>query len=382
MKPHSKNKRIPFGIVAVFVGLLALMGCSAANDKHTEEPPAPIASPQNQPDTEETRTITDLTGAEVTIPLAKNIEKVVIIAPPIVSTYLSIVPDNGRLVGTHQMSFVLGNQQILSQLLPNWQTINTTFLTGFSSNAEELLKLDPDLILVWGAAQKEGLENIHIPIVDFYQPSHVNEEWSISIDQLMRDIFQIDAGKTLQDEWNLTNKTVSAALAAMDEDNKKTAIMIMDNTGDILTVRGGGTHGDDWLQKSGLKNAAENLTGGDYNQVTMEQIYEWNPDMIYLFQGNLDPEDYLSNTISGQDWSKINAFDNKSIYDMPVGIINWGTPSSDSPLTLEWLVMTNYPGTIKESDFLSRMKTYYEEHYNITLTEELIQSILHRTYKS
>jgi iron complex transport system substrate-binding protein len=51
---------------------------------------------------------------------------------------------------------------------------------------------------------------------------------------------------------------------------------------------------------------------------------------------------YLSNTISGQDWSKTKAFDNKSIYDMPVGIINWGTPSSDSPLTLEWLVMTNY----------------------------------------
>ncbi|MGI2297583.1 ABC transporter substrate-binding protein [Paenibacillus sp. GXUN7292] len=363
-------------IAAVFAGLLILSGCSGSSDKKNEGPPANTSSPQAQPVKEEIRTITDLTGAEVTIPVAKNIEKVVIIAPPIVSTYLSIVHDNGKLVGTHQMAFVLANEQVLSKLLPNWQQINTTFLTGFSSNAEELLKLDPNIILVWGAAQKEGLENIKIPIVDFYQPSHENEEWSVNIDRLMRDIFQMDSGKTLQDEWNITNEIVSAALTKIDESKKKTAIMIMNNTGDTITVRGGGTHGDDWLQKSGLKNAAETLTGGDYNQVTMEQIYEWNPDIIYLFQGNLDNEAYLSNSISGQDWSKTKAFENKTIYDMPVGIINWGTPSSDSPLTLEWLVMTSYPDTINESVFLSRMKTYYEQHYNIILTDELIQSIL------
>ncbi len=362
MSHFYKKTLILRWIIAVCAALLALSGCSNASDKRTEK---------------ETRTITDLTGAEVTIPVAKNIEKVVIIAPSIVPTYLSTVQDNGKLVGTHQMTFVLANQHILSDLLPNWQEINTTFLTGFSSNAEELLKLDPDLILVWGAAQKEGLENINIPVVDFYEPSHENEQWSIGVDKLMRDVFQIDSGKTLQDEWDLTNKTVSAGLAKIDDSNRKTAIMIMNNTGDIITVRGGDTYGDDWLQKSGLKNMAGSLTGGENNQVTMEQIYEWNPDIIYLFQGDLDHEAYLSNAIGGQDWSKTKAFENKTIYDMPVGIMNWGTPSSDSPLTLEWLVMNNYPGTINEMDFLSRMRTYYEEHYNIVLAEELIESILH-----
>lgn len=350
-------------VIVIVAGMLALSGC---------------ASTSNQQSKGEMRTITDLTGTEVTIPFAKNIEKVVIIAPSIVPSYLSMVQDNGKLVGTHQMTFVLANKHVLNDLLPNWQQINTTFLTGFASNTEELLKLNPDLILVWGAAQKEGLENIKIPVVDFYEPSHENEAWSVGVDKLMRDVFQIDSGKTLQDEWDVTNETVAAALNKVDASKKKKAIMIMNNTGDIITVRGGNTYGDDWLKKSGLENVAEGLTGGENNQVTMEQIYEWNPDVIYLFQGELHREAYLANSISGQDWSKVKAFETKTVYDMPIGIMNWGTPSSDSPLTLEWLVMNNYPETIDQSDFLSRMKTYYEEHYKIKLTDEIIQSIFNR----
>ena len=38
----------------------------------------------------DTRMITDLTGAEVEIPAAEDIDKVMIVAPPLLSTYLNV----------------------------------------------------------------------------------------------------------------------------------------------------------------------------------------------------------------------------------------------------------------------------------------------------
>ena len=136
--------------------------------------------------------------------------------------------------------------------------------------------MDPDIILIYGEAQKEGLENIDIPVVNFFIQDQQNESWSVKIDELMREIFDKDEETvTLQDEWDETNKIVNPVLSEISEDDKKTGLMIMMNTGDSITVRGAGSYGDDWLTKSGLTNVAADIEG-DGVEVTMEQIYEWN----------------------------------------------------------------------------------------------------------
>ncbi len=86
----------------------------------------------------------------------------------------------------------------------------------------------------------------------------------------------------------------------------------------VITVRGAGTYGDDWLNKSGLVNVASELEG-DSVEVTMEQIYEWDPDIIYIFRG-MPSQSYIDNTIDGQDWSLTSAYADGTIYDMPVGV--------------------------------------------------------------
>ena len=320
------------------------------------------------------RVIVDLTGAEIEIPAVADIHKVMIVAPPLVATFASVVKDTSMLVGVHPRALAEANQDVLGAVVPNWESINTTFLTGFTSNAEEVLNLAPDIILVYGDFQKDGLENVDIPIVDFYIDDTQNESWSVKIDMLMREIFEIEEETTLQDEWYAANEIVSNALSSADEGDKKTAVMIKSNTGDAIAVRGSNYYGDDWLIKSGLTNAAGELEG-DGAEVTMEQLYEWNPDIIYVFSG-LDASQYLDNSIEGQDWSEISAFKNGAIYDMPYGMFNWGAPNVDSPLTLIWMTMKNYPGTIETSYFNTYMKDYYQRQYGITLTDDVVASIL------
>lgn len=361
MKKYLSKYRLGiFFLLSIMITSMVLSGCSSTDTTKTDQ--------------SEKRTIVDLTGKEVIIPPASEINRVVIVAPPLVATYASVVKDTEKLVGIHPTAINVANKSLLDLVIPNWQSINTAFLSGFTSNTEEVLKMNPDIILVYGESQKKGLENVNVPIVDFYLDDPENENWSVKIDILMREIFEIKEENTLQKEWDEANKIVDEALKHISDTDKKTAIMVRDNTQGSFSVRGMNYYGDDWLVKTGLINAAGNLAG-DSAQITMEQLYQWNPDIVYDFVGQ-DADAYLQNTIEGQDWSQVTASKNKAIYDMPQGMFNWGAPNVDSPLTLIWMTMKNYPDTISQESFKDYMKAFYKRQYDIDLTDALFEEIL------
>lgn len=84
--------------------------------------------------------------------------------------------------------------------------------------------MNPDIILIYGDAQKKGLENIDIPVVNFFIQDQQNESWSVKIDELMREIFDKDEeAVTLHDEWDETNKIVNPVLSGILKMIKKQA---------------------------------------------------------------------------------------------------------------------------------------------------------------
>lgn len=364
-------KKASLWLAVLLTAALLLGGCSQG--ANTDQPDKGADSQAHQEDGGE-RTIVDLAGNQVVLPPVEKIEHVVIVAPPLVSTYASVVKDTSKLVGATQVALAEANPLILDKLIPNWQRITTTFLTGYASNTEELLKLNPDLILVYGGAQKEGLENVKIPVVDFYIDDQVNETWSVEIDRLMREIFGLSGENSLQKEWDKANEQVAGILAQVKDAPKQKGLMIMSNTGDKITVRGAGTYGDDWLLKSGLENVAGELKGESI-EVTMEQIYTWNPDIVYVFRG-LPAAQYLGDAIKGQDWSQVQAFKTGRIHDTPRGVMNWGAPCADSPLMIQWLAGKNFPDKFSEAEYRGIIKDYYSRCYGISLMDEQVESVL------
>ncbi len=323
------------------------------------------------------RTVTDLQGNRVRLPPAKDLQRVVIVSPPLVSTFASLGISQAELIGVHKVGLAHANPRLLDMLLPGWQKIPTGFLTGFRSNTEELLKLKPDVILVYGDFQKKGLQGTTIPVLDFFLDTHDNEVGSIAAENLMREIFEAGRGiPLLRREWDQAKKQTAALLAKTQAPRKK-GMMIASNTGDKIIVMGMGSCGDDWLKKSGLVNVANvaDIQGGG-REVTMEQIYAWNPDIIYVFWG-LPASDYIGGNIPGQNWRHLKAVRNAAVYDMPHGLTNWGVARADSPLTLLWLVSKNYPELLSETDFPDMMKAYYSRRYSIELSDELMEAILY-----
>lgn len=60
----------------------------------------------------------------------------------------------------------------------------------------------------------------------------------------------------------------------------------------------------------------------------MEQIYAWNPDIIFITNfTETQPADLLENKVDGQDWSQVKAVQEGKVYKIPLGIYRWFPPS-------------------------------------------------------
>ena len=357
-----KSKKILFLIL--FALTVALAGCRAPEHASVTETKSESGK----------RTITDLGGNTVTVPPSGEIQRVVIISPPTTSVLLGVLSDPDRIVGVNSRAFTTSNTEIVSKLFPNWNGVETSFVSeGFVSNTEELLNLRPDLVFYYGEAQKSGIENLGIPIVDMMKKGDTNPETvTIAWDNLMRKIFEVDDSVSLQNEWNASDKT-GAEVFDTYAGEKKTALFLFSNTGGVISVYGSGTYADTWFLKSGLSNVAAEISG--QAEVSMEQLYEWNPDFIYVFIGS-PASTMLNNKINGQDWSLLSAYKNKTIFDIPQGIYSWGAPCQDAPLTPLWMISKSYPELLSESDFKMLFQDYYRRMYKITLEEELMFAVL------
>ena len=366
---YRKNLLI-FMVVTLL--MLSSIGCSKhstteANNSQKSEAAAVPLEPT-------ARTIIDLGGNRVTLPPSQEIKRVVIISPPTTSILLSVIPNSNMIVGVNPRAFTTANTKIIEKLFPNRNSVETAFVSkGFVSNTEELLNLDPDIVFYYGESQKSGIENLDVPIIDFLIKGENNPETvTIAWDNLMREIFEIEGSTSLESEWNISNQTAQELLTTNTGEKKK-ALFLFSNTGGIITVYGSGTYADTWFKKSGLENVASNVKGNV--EVSMEQLYAWNPDYIYVFIGN-PASVMLRNEVQGQNWSLLTAYKNKTIIDIPQAAYSWGAPCSDSPLMPLWMISRSYPELMPEIEFTKFFKKYYERMYSLKLEEELIASIL------
>lgn len=369
-------------IVLTSVMCLSLAACDqGTTDKDISAAPeqsSPILNDSNKnlAETAEPRTITDLGGNKVKIPAASEIKHIVILSPPVMSFVVKVVPDTSMIVGINSRAFTTSNVDIVKKVFPNWQSVDTSFVdSSFAINKESLLALKADIIFYYGNFQKKGLENIDIPCVDFFSKQLGDPEAvSIAWDKQLREILGQDSTDSLQNEWNTMNEKLSELLGSKHE--SKTALCIFSNTAGSIVVSGTDStdsYAQSFFDKAGITNAAANIDGT--SEVSMEQIYKWNPDMIIVFH-DVPAQSILDNSIEGQDWSLLDAWKNKEVYDVPRTTYSWITPCADSPLMPLWLVSKAYPELLNESSMKTLIVDYYQRNYGIGLSDTDINSIL------
>lgn len=372
-----KDKVINFIIAGILC--LSLVGCNqspANNMPDNSKKPVSGELTTSPEEPNKSRTIIDLGGNAVTVPDPSEIKKIVILSPPVMSFVVEAIPDTEGIVGINSRSFFTSNTQIVEKVFPNWDTVESSFVdANFAINTESLLALEPDIIFYYGDFQKKGIDGINVPAVDFLMKG-VNspEKMSVAWDRQIREVLDLDTAISIQKEWDTTSAKLEELLQQVGD--KKRGLCIKLNQAGSIVVMGSDSF-DGWAQSffglSGIENVAEFIEGT--GEVSMEQIYEWDPDFIISFQDV--PANYiLENSIEGQDWSLLTAWKNSQVFDVPRTTYAWITPCADSPLFPLWLVSKAYPKLMSNDQVRLEIKEYYQRNYNIDLLEQDIDSIL------
>lgn len=367
-------------IAATVALIMSLTGCGAGNQQTD-----PVATEKAETTTEgnansekETKIITDHAGVEVEIPT--KIDRVVLgNILPLASVLTVYLGGTDKIVGMHPASMGAAENGLLSEIYPGILEAETGFINGGEINVEELLKLNPDIVIGVGEEQAQILRDAGIPAVTVstsaweYDVVKTYDAWIALFDQIFGE-------SELSDKVSAYSKNaydkIQERVAAIPEEERKKVLVLYQYDDEAMVASGPDFFGQFWCDASGAINVAEEIVDGKSVTINMEQVYEWNPDIILLTNFTAtQPEDLYNNAIGSDDWSAVNAVKNKQVYKMPLGLYRTFTPGADTPVTLQWVAKTIYPELFEDVDIKDVTKTYFKEYYNVEMTEEQLDKM-------
>lgn len=360
--------------VTLAAGLLAACG-------NEESKTTPSSDKQT---TAEEKMIQDQLGRDVTIP--GDVDRVVVGGIlPYFSTWFVATNSTKEIVGMHPNSYNAASNSMLAKMSPDVLKASTDFIQNGELNVEELMNVDPQVYFEIANDTKsiEKLDEAGISTVALQTVEVADANPVETFNSWLKVTAEIKGGDALDraDKYvdNVTNvqKEIDTKLKNVEKEDKPRVLVLHQHSDKSIVVAGQNLWGEYWVNQTG----GYDIVSGDgvqgQKEVNMEQIYKWNPDIIYITNfTETQPEDLFNNKISGQDWSDVKAVQDKKVYKIPLGIYRWFPPSGDAPLMLKWMANHNQP-ELFDYDMNDEIKTYYKDFYNFDVTDDEEETILH-----
>ena len=330
------------------------------------------------PQGRETHTITDQDGFQVELPL--DVQRVVVCDILPLPSVLTVFFDSGeKIVGMSGTSMSAAENGLLGQLYPEVLDAETGFIDGSTVNVEELMKLQPDVVFYNASRRELGeqLRNAGFPAVAIsvnkweYDSIETLNQWIA----LLSEIFPENAKTEVVESYSRQVYDLVQSRVADIPERERVLFLYQYSETNMLTS-GAKFFGQWWADAIGAVNVAGELTTDNSVAVNMEQVYAWDPSLIFITNFTTAyPDDLYQNTIGNYDWSPVDAVKNERVYKMPLGMYRSYTPGVDTPITLLWLAKTAYPEQFEDMDIIVETQKYYKEVFGIDLTENQAASI-------
>lgn len=343
-------------MVLVLMLLVSICGCTAISEE--------TASAK--------RTVVDLVGRTVSIPV--NPQKVATMQGP---TYellfmLGAKDQIGLVRSDHRTFYPLA-------LLTNPDLENYPAIDGVGPqtpvNVEEFIRKGVDLVIFWNIPQEINKFNkAGIPVV-------VINESNIKTGSL--DETLINTTKQMSFLADVLGGDASQRYAAWKKYFDETVRLIQSRTSDIPEDRRPLVYwGNTWntnILSTYISNPREYEValcggklvsvekGGQFPEVTKEQLLAWGPEVIIVDNHGRNPEQVIEDLTTNPDWSSMPAVKGNRIYRIPAGVffIDKGT---GRPLYYYWLAKQLHPDLFQDVDLIKEMKYYYKTFYDYELS--------------
>ena len=357
-------------LLLVLALALALAACGGAAEEAAEEPAEEAAEEAAAEVPEGPITVTDMSGDEVTVELP--VESIVNLWPAGTSSF-----------------FVMGAGDLISGLAINSPATMNTWtqlfypgcvdipeMGGTTPAVEELANLAPDLVIVHPSSAKDGypqqVREIGIPAINI---NFKNYDTMTQAYTLLGEILGGEYKEKLTawcDEIAAKQARNQELLSGVADEDKPVVYYIAGQEDSLTLTMGQGTIIQDWVETCGgrFASAEINLEG---QEVTAEQIFELNPDVIIV--GGTSQHLLMKELQETDGWKDLNAVKNGRVYNNPYGCFNWDRFGLESCLQLDYALMCIQPEIAAEAgidrDFMVQdVIDFYARNNGTELTKE------------
>lgn len=357
MKNQEENESEWKKWIALLLALVmsvSLFACGA-------QPESNNGDSQNAGDEAATRVFTDSCGREVTVPA--NVEKVAVSGPLAQIVVFAMAPD--KLVGIAN-AWDESAAQFLDTKYYDLPLLGQLYGGKGEMNLETLLAAAPDVVIDVGEPKGSIVEDMDalqeqtgIPFV------HIDAYLAAMDDTyaMLGDLLAMP-----NEAQGLADYCRYAYDRAVEIANSVEKANLLYITGDegLNVIAKGSYHAEAIdLLANNLAVVEEPSSKGTGNEVDMEQILNWNPDVILFAPGSI-----YASVGSNENWQTVTAIKNGTYYEVPMGPYNWMgfPPSVQRLLGMTWMAKILYP-TAADYDLYTEVSTYFQLFYHCELTQ-------------
>ena len=374
-------------VLLVITLVLSLFACAKSSNTSEVVNETKQEESEKEQEKKETHLVVDHGGNEVQVP--NKIERIVVTdifpIPAVLSVFFNSAD---KIVGIAPTSASAAKNSLLSQIYPEILNAKSDFMNGNTINVEELNKLEPDVVFYSenNNEQKEVLNRAGLCAIGIsangwhYDCIETLNEWLKTLTEVFKysdDIKSLtDRSEKARQKSNDIYAMIRSKVSNLKPEERKRVFFLFQYNDSTLLTSGKNFFGQWWADAVGCINVAEELEKDNSVAANLEQIYAWNPDMIFMTNFNIYlPKDLYENTVGNYDWSEVKAVKDKEVYKMPLGMYRTYTPGIDTPITLLWFAKTAYPDLFNDIDLIKETREYYMDIFGVNLSDEQIKSI-------
>ncbi len=346
------------------LSMLGAVGCASNNNSGQQ-------SSSQQAAQSETRIFTDSLGREVELPA--KIEKICPSGHTAQQVLLTMAPD--LMVGLSQP---LSDDQlaIFGDKFKDYPVFGAVLGAKDDFNREAVAAAEPQVIIDTGEVKKDTEESLNalqeqlgIPVV--FVEAYL-EDYGAAYKTLGELLDMEERGDQLSTYCTDVYNEVKDTMATIPESERVNMAYLLGENGLNAIAKTS-------VQAQVIDMVANNVVvvddvsgKGNGNEISLEQIAVWNPDLIIFQAGS------IYDTV-GDDpaWQGIAAIANDNYYEVPNNPWCWmnNPPTVNQLMGMQWLPRLLYPDAFDDS-IQDVTKAYYSTMYNYDLSDAELANIL------
>ena len=320
----------------------------------------------------QTREFTDSTGRTVTLPA--QITKIAISGP---LSQIYILPLAGDMLVGVSNAYAEDMQLYLPAYIFEKTEIGQLYGGKGEMDLEALLAAAPEVVIDIGEAKKTTAEDLTalteqtgIPFIHIDATVATAPEAYRTLGALLG---REEKAEELAAWCENTYAQISAMMERVDADSARKSLVYCLGDKGVNVIAKGSFHAETInLLSENLAVMEEVAVTGSGNEVDLEQILLWNPDVIVFA-----PDSCYEEIGASAQWQSVGAVARGTYYKTPAGPYGWlsSPPAVQRYLGMLWLGTLLYP-EYAEYDLQEEITEYYRLFYGCELTQEMIQNLL------